>query len=216
MSTLGNSQTKFFGSVKPEATVVVRKHTLGADLVQITLINPSYDPEALRSHIELIGKELKSIPRGVEIFPSGGMFLKATFAVDGLIKSTEPNLGLVPLARGLAFGSSPIKSFSVYFEGVSPGPTMPSRYFAPNDAWMLEGVPMMASRISGIEYRVQVNTKEPEKVELPGREVAVQNKEEKLNGKKPDFFMIGGIILGAIAAGLLVYSAAIRTRKRSN
>lgn len=205
------SQSPFFDSVRPEAAVVVRKHSMGADLVDITVSAKGDWGTVLRDDILALGMALGSEPRGIQI--SGGESLyKASFAINGLINDSEPRLNLVPLTKSLAFGKMPIRSFSVFFEGVIPSSSIPARWFAPKDAWMLEGIGLKSPR--GIDYRIKVNTNNPDDITLPGSVQSRNAKETPQAEKKLDFLLIGAILIASVSVGLLVYSALIRSRSR--
>jgi hypothetical protein len=201
------SQSPFFDSVRPEAAVVVRKHSMGADLVDITISAKGDWGTVLRDDILALGMALGSEPRGIQI--SGGESLyKASFAINGLINDSEPRLN----TKALAFGKMPIRSFSVFFEGVIPSSSIPARWFAPKDAWMLEGIGLKSPR--GIDYRIKVNSNNPDDITLPGSVQSRNRKESPQVEKKLDFLLIGAILIASVSVGLLVYSALIRSRSR--
>ncbi len=53
-----------FDSQVPQITVSVKKHPMGADLVEVTVTAAGYPPELLRSQIKALGKYLQCEPRG--------------------------------------------------------------------------------------------------------------------------------------------------------
>jgi hypothetical protein len=204
-AAVASAQTEFFNSVRPQASLVIKKHTMGADLVEVTVLGSQYAQEDLREKIEMLGQYLGD--------PTPE-FVKATFAINGLINVKDPVLNLAPIAKAFAFGNKPLKSLSVFFENVIPSTSIPARWFAPADAWMLEG--MATANPKGIEYRIEVNTKDLELVSLPGSEAAKGVQSTAEIKKSPDFVLIGALLVGAIAVGLLVYSALIRPRPHKN
>lgn len=212
-ATLSLGQTKFFSSVTPQASVVVKQHPMGADLVEVTVLGAQYPQAALQEHISALGKELGADPRGVSIAVAGDSFVKATFAVPGIIQNKEPKFNIPAIARAFAFGNSPLTQLSVMFMDMVPDSKTPAFWFAPNDAWMMEGVGMKSPL--SIEYRVKVNTKNPAEVVLPGPGAEKKNKETQAEQKKPDFVLIGAIVVAAISIGVLVYSAVIRGQRTS-
>jgi hypothetical protein len=213
LAMIGFGQTKFFSSVTPQATVVVKQHPMGADLVEVTVLGSAYSQDALEKHIDALGAELGMSPRGTAISVIGNSFVKATFAVPGLIQDKEPKFNLPAIAKAFAFGDAPITQFSVIFMDMVPDSKTPAFWFAPKDAWMMEGVGTKSPL--SIEYRVKVNTKNPVDVFLPGPAIEKKNKETQEAQKKPDFVLIGAIAVAAISIGVLVYSAVIRGQRKS-
>ncbi len=213
LTAFGVGQTKFFSSVAPQATLVVKQHPMGADLVEVTVLGSNYPQESLKKHIEALGTELGTSPRGVSIAVAGDSFVKATFAVPGIIQNKEPKFNLPAIARAFAFGNDALTQLSVTFMDMVPDAKTPAYWFAPKDAWMMEGVGTKSPL--GIEYRLKVNTKNPSEVTLPGPGTEKKNKETQEAQKKPDIVLIGAIVVAAISIGVLVYSAVIRGQRKS-
>lgn len=203
----------FFRSVKQEASINVRKHEMGAELVEITFQGTNYPESAIIEKVNRLGEELGDAPRGTQASAVDGRFAKVTFAINGLISTKSPRFNLAALARAMAFGDHPIRSFSVFFEGLDPDRNTPARWFADNDAWMLEGMGMAVPR--GIDYRIKVNTNNPKDIFMPGNQPLSSEKDKKVSGNGSKIFIFGGIIVGAIAIGLLVYSALLRPRSNA-
>jgi hypothetical protein len=202
-------QSKFFGSVKPDATVVVQKHSMGSELVEITFQGGDYPQSAIDDKMQRLGKALGYEPRNVTA-TAEEQVVKVSFAVVGLIKDGNPKVNIAALASALAFGERPIRSFSVFFVDMIPDVNTPRKWFAPKDAWMMEGVGM--TRPKGLDYRVKVNTTDPNEIYMPDGKTPTKVSGKPESGKGPNIFILGGIILGAIAVGLLVYSALMRPR----
>jgi len=216
MASLGCAQISIFKSVRPEVTIVVRKHNTGADLVEVTVLDPKYLEADLRDKVLTLGKSLNSNPRGVTIFSQdggiAGSFLKVKFAVDGLISGGVERFALVEVIKAFAFGNKPLKQMSVIFDAESPDANTISRFKAPNDDFQLEAIATTSPK--GIEYRVIVSTEDPMAIKLPVK--GVKPVELVPVVKSPfDPLTIALIIVGAIAAGLLVYSVARGSRLRA-
>jgi hypothetical protein len=207
----GIAQTKFFASVRPEASLVVRKHQMGADLVEVTVLEAGYPKEVLQAKVEGFGVLLKDQPRGLVVAESGG-FLKASFAINGVVGNAEPRLNLVAIAQAFGFGNRPLRTISIFFDGLIPTAEIPARWFPKDETWMLEGVATQSPK--GIEFRMKINAKSPNQIVLPGKSEAQQVNKQASQKNSPDFLLIGALIVGAIAVGLLVYSALIRPRQR--
>ncbi len=207
----GFGQSKFFGSVKPEAAIVVKKHSMGSDLVEITFQGADYPQSAINDKMTRLGQALGNEPRNVSS-AIGDQVVKTSFAVVGLITDQNPKVNIAALALAFGFGERPIRSFSVFFVDLVPDANTPNKWFAPHDAWMMEGVSMSSPK--GLDYRVQVNSSDPNEIYMPdkGTSTKIPGKPGKSGG--PNIFLLGGTIGGAIAIGLLVYSALLRPRKK--
>ena len=205
------AQSKFYGSVIPEAIVVVKKHPMGSDLVEITYQGSSYPTTAISAMLGRLGKALGNDPRNL-VTTADDKVVKASFAVVGLITDSNPKVNLAALAVAMAFGERPIRSFSVFFDGMSPDQNTPKKWFPENNAWMMEGVSMSSPK--GLDYRVKVNTNDPNEIYMPDAKRQVADSGKPQTSGRPNIFIIGGIILGAIAVGLLVYSALLRPRSK--
>jgi hypothetical protein len=209
LTCLAFGQSKFYGSVKPEASIVVKKSNMGSDLVEVTFQGADYPQSAINDKMTRLGKALGEEPRNV-IISAGDQVVKANFAAVGLITNQNPKVNLAALALAFAFGDHPIRSFSVFFSDVLPDASTPKKWFAPKDAWMMEGVSMNSPK--GLDYRVQVNTSDPNEIYMPDSKTPTHDSGKPDSGGRPNIFILGGIILGAIAVGLLVYSALLRPR----
>lgn len=208
---LSFGQSKFYGSVKPEAWIVVHKSNMGSELVEVTFQGADYPRSAIDEKLIRLGKALGSEPRNV-VAAGGDQVVKVTFAVVGLITDQNPKVNIAALASAFAFGERPIRSFSVFFDGLAADKNTPKKWFAPKDAWMMEGVSM--SSPYGLDYRVQVNTTDPNEIYMPDSKTPMRESGKPESSERPNIFILGGIILGAIAVGLLVYSALLRPRSK--
>ncbi len=211
LACLGFGQSKFFASVRPDATVVVKTHQMGTNLVEITYQGSSYPEPAIEQMLVRLGAALGNEPRNLVTTVEENV-VKATFAVQGLVTESDSRLNLSALAIAMAFGDHPIKSFSVFFEGITPDKSTPKKWFAPNDAWMMEGVSMASPK--GLDYRVKVNTANPNEIYMPDSKSAPIVSGKPDSTEHPNYFILGGIFVGAIAVGLLVYSALLRPRQK--
>ena len=208
-----HGQSDFFTKMKPEATIVVAQHPMGGDLVEVTVQGANYPQEAINEKVAALGKELGDQPRGLQATVVGDKYVKFTFAVNGLISTGAPRVNVVSLAKAFGFGNHRFRNFSVFFEGVAPDNSTPARWFAPKDAWMLEGMAMKSP--AGIDYRIQVNTNDPNDIYMPGNSKLKSGPKQESDGGGSKLFIFGGIIVCAIAIGLLVYSALLRSRPRA-
>ena len=208
---LSLAQSRFYGSVRPEAWVVIHKHPMGSDLVTITIQGTTYPQSAINDKMARLGKALGNEPRNV-VATVDGQVVKIDFAVVGLITDVNPRVNIAALAVSLAFGEHPIRTFSVFFADIVPDTSTPNRWFPANNAWKMEGVSMVSPK--GLDYRVQVLTNDPYEIYMPDSKTSGKLSGKPVSGDRPNIFILGGIVLGAIAVGLLVYSALLRPRQR--
>lgn len=202
-----------FRTVKPEATVVVRKHRLGADLVEITVLNPQYPSSVLRAQAEAIGKYLKLEPRGVLLIPedlgNGGVLNKITFGVDGLYDPQQGVYRLNPIVKAMAGIPAPytLHGLSVIFEQATPGPQSLRNFYS--DAVRVESD---AQPGIGVEYRVQLLTQDPDRIDIPDTSQQASVTVVRKQTARSDGFLWGLIVVAALALGALVYSLVLRVR----
>ena len=194
--------------MKMEANVVVKKHRVGADLVEITILKPHFSQETLKSLAHDIGKYTRSASRGVQIYQeqvptgqNGLRFLKASFATDGIINGEKRFFQLNPI----------VKAFSVLKE-----PNQLSRIhvhfpqFAPHENTLKEfrsqAVTVLGKyyqKPAGIEYEIEILQNNPSLVNIPlsVSKSVKKNKSTQKNNFREIFF----ISMLSVCAGCLVY-----------
>ena len=204
-------QSKFYGSVKQEATIIVRRPQIGSDLIDITYQGADYPEVAIEKMLDRLGKALGNQPRDLTVSRDGAV-VKASFAADGIVTDGNPRVNLAALAKAMAFGDRPIRSFSVFFDNMSADVNTPKKWFPENNSWKMEGVTMSAPK--GIDYRVQVITNDPNEIYMPNEKDRAASSGKPVPSERPNGFILGGIVLGAIAIGVLVYSALLRPRSK--
>lgn len=207
------SNQSLFVSVRPEATVVVKRHKMGADRVEITLEDPDYPAEELKAVVALIGKELGSEVRGLSVgrysfSPNNPRltFLKALFVVDGITQPNGEFLRIQPILRAF---TGKLRALTLQFENIE------------YHKWTVRTLNTDSLRaearvhtvpIPGIEYRVLLLTDDPQKVEFPDR--LPERKPDSIPSEAPkgDRDILGWIALAVAgtAAGALVYLALVR------
>lgn len=207
------SASSLFTSVRPEATIVVKRHKMGADQVEITMEDPEYPPDDLKARIATLGNELGSEVRGLTVgqyslAPNNPRltFLKAMFVVDGITRPNGESLRIQPILR--AFAGS-VKGLTLQFENISYHKWTVRTLTT--DALEAEAR-VHTAPIPGIEYRVLLKTDDPAKIEFPDR--LPERKEGVTPSETPreDREYLGWIALGVagVAAGALVYLALVR------
>ncbi len=207
-----------YRTVKPQVTISVRKHSLGADLVEISMLDARYPPELLRKQVENIGLRLNSPPVAVTFFrddlgfgTARGAVLKATFAVNGLIDQQNHHYRVGPLAQ--AFAGAPaefeIRGLSVIFQKERASNSTLREYRSASVD--VQGV--QQSGDIGIEFRVLLKSQKPEEILIPDDAVNRSTAPTRLPPASKDDRLFWCLIIGSgLALGALVYSLLIRTR----
>ena len=207
-----------FRTVAPQATIIVTKHNSGADVVQITMLDPNYPAETLRAQIADLGKRLDVEPRGVQVFTfnadtSGTTqgFLRASFAVNGLIDDTRDRLRLQPIVQAMAGVPAPftLRGLGVIFANRQASRATLAAFSSP--AIQLQGT-VQASPPT-LEYRVKLLEQAPDRIVIPDTAEPIEPvKPSEGKAKGVDGLTIGLIAAAVLAAGALVYSLALRGR----
>lgn len=203
-------------SSRPDATVVIREHATSADMVEITMSRADYPVDLLRQQMEYLGSELNSMPRGLDIQKIGLdptnkelQFVKARFAIDGILDKAAHRLDLQPLLRAFAGAAEPytIRHLLIIFDGEKPSARTVKKHVS--DA--VEAEANFVTAPAEIEYHVTLKSQDRSKItfpdqapdEKPGKEPA-----EKASG--PTMLFIGAIAIAALAVGALVYLTLLR------
>jgi hypothetical protein len=210
-----------FATVRPDTTVVVREHATGADIVEVTLLDPQYPSGLLKAQLDALGTHLGSPPRGLEVFlyqvdpaKSELTFLKARFAVDGLIDRQAQVLRIEPLLKALALRADghAVRGISLIFQGERPTANTIRRFESQAvlaEARAIDDPP-------AIEYRIQLRADSPEEISFPERRMEQPAAPKASTIRKNDStLIIGAIIAAGVASGALVYLALLQGRRRA-
>jgi hypothetical protein len=202
---------------QPDVTVVIREHSTSADMVEVTMSRADYPPELLREQLERLGAELGSPPRGlnvavVKMAPNNRnlQFVKATFAVNGILDRAGKRLDIQPILRGFAGAREPftIDSLLIIFDGERPGP----RTVKSHRSDAVEAEAAFVAAPTEIEYHVRLKTQDPAKIEFPPQApepTSDAKPSEERSGTPVLFYAALGA--GALAVGALVYLALLRS-----
>lgn len=199
---------------RPAMSILVRKHQMGADMVQVTMLKGDYPAELLRQQILLMPSYGTTPPRGLEIF--GGAPAKtlrqAMFAVDGLLMPKTGEINFEAIVKPFLGAPEPyaVDTMIVVVEGM---PAVPNTTLVEHatDTVLLKGVPLGSD---SIEYRISVSSQDPAQIKIPTKYEATTKSEtpgKGGSGNSRQVILIGIGVAGVIAAGALVYSL---TRRR--
>lgn len=214
--------SNLFSTVRPDLMIVVREHNTGAEMVQVTAVAKDYPAQLLRDQVVNLGRELGIEARGLVINqPKLGTeasvsFVRAEFAVNGLIERDRGIVRLQPLIRAFCGAPEPhtVRGLKIAFEGERPTSKMHQRLSIP-------GVLALEGRASvsppGIEYQVRLDGQDPGKVEIPDEYVAKANQTpvESPSTAPSRSLLIGLFVLAGLGVGALVYLAILRSGSRS-
>jgi len=209
------SRSSLFTTVRPQVAISIREAKGGGDLVTISLVDPAYSGEVLSKQIGQMASYVNSAPRALRLYredmgtsdPNGGL-LKASFAIDGLIDGSTHTFHLTPVVKAMMGAPDPyrIDGMSVIFEGIAPNAQTLQRFSS--DYVKLEA---NASPEIGIEYRVQLLTQDPSKLDIPeGKEKPEAAPPPAPAPKRVDWTLWITIAIAALATGALVYSLVLR------
>lgn len=203
----------------PGVTIVVRKHPTGADLVEITMLDPEYPEDLLRTQCEAIGLETGSAVRGLAVYrhkvdPSNAKlaFVKAQFGTDGLIDRQTGALRIEPLVRPFAGNPADkeIRNISISFAGERPGVRTLQRYLS--DSVALVGRATQVTPV-GVDYRVALLKQDGRSIQIPDLSPVTEAKPDQQGsdgfGATTMIWVL--VAVAAIATGALVYFALLRS-----
>ena len=218
------AQKSLFASLVPDATISIRKHPMGADMVDITMKAAGYPPKLLDAQLKALGTFLGSQPRGVQIGDvildetnPNSKFLKASFAVDGVIDRKVGSVRLRPFVQAFAGAAKPWTINSVEFQFQGEVPTEKMLQYFRSKGEIVEGKfeNTKDARTAGIEFRVQLLSQDPAKIDIPepGDNPAPPIK-KPVPPPGMDWTTIIVFIVAAGAVGALVYSLLLRGRPK--
>ena len=203
-------------SSRPDVTIVIREHATSADMVEVTMSRADYPTELLRQQMEYLGSELNSMPRGLDVQRIGLdptnkelQFVKARFAVDGILDKAGHRLNIQPLLRAFAGAPEPhtIKHLLIIFDGEKPSARTVKKHVS--DA--VEAEANFVSAPAEVEYHVTLKTQDRDKITFPAQ--APEQKpgtKPSANGSGPSMLFYGAIGIAALAVGALVYLILLR------
>jgi hypothetical protein len=208
---------------RPDLTIVARKHITGADLIEISVLDPSYPPAELQSRIIRLGTLLGDPPRGLSLFarslsnkgPAEGnlKFLTATFAVTGLMRG-QAGIRLEPLAQAFAGGegAASVKAIEVILTGDKVWSNAVRTYRS--KSVQVEAKASLSPPV--LDYRIWLDSDDAQSIRIPDRldstpAVTPPPPKPKHEGLSP-LFLWPLVALMAVAAAVLVYTLASRRR----
>lgn len=204
-------------NMKPQATIVVHKHAVGADMVEITMLDPNFSMSTLKDCCLKMAGFIGSTPRGLNLYsqeldPQKAhlKFLKARFALDGLINSAKKEYHLEPIVKAFAGLREPysIKRMSVHFAGEQPSRQTLGELHS--DA--VDVVGDIQKGFKGIEYQVVLKSQNPESIKIPSHLIQGKGVLSSTTGfaSWSPIWKFFAILAGSFSIGLMVYLYIIK------
>lgn len=206
-----------FQVAKTQIIVQVSKHRFGADMFEITAVDPSYPPDLLRQQAARIGELAGTPDRGLAVgkVNVGGdpklASARATFATNGIIDRDKGTLRVSPIIQAFAGAPEPyaVHGMMILFNGERPTPNVLRSFATP-------GVRLQAVADvdqPSIEYRIQLLSQDPALLDVPDTARTEQKtppiaSTEQRNGV--DWSLWIALFVAAIATGVLVYYLMMR------
>lgn len=211
-----------FESTKPQILVVVHKHPTGADLVDVTALDPRYPSDLLMKQVQAMGVELDTPPRGLHVYKLSFRqedpnldFIRASFGTAGLIEGGGKfNVEAISRAFAGAPAPSTVKAIDVVFDAEKPTKDTLRKF---DSAAVKVEVRYNEAPASGTEFRVALLTQEPKEIQIPDfyspAEKPVKAPVRK-TASRPVWPLICLAGVAAVGIGLLVYLALLRMPSR--
>lgn len=214
---LSLAQSSIFELIRPDVIVVVQKHRLGADLVEINMVAPDYPKELLERQVIKLCSLLGSDARGLLVTtstiqaPAAGKVTKATFATDGIIDHEKGLIRIEPFAKAFAGAASPftVKGINIMLDGEAPTTSTVQRYGIDQ---VIAGEARYNQSPRSIEYRIQLLSQDDKKLKFPDRYEAPNKPatEKPSSTGNRTAVVLGLFIVGSLALGTLVYLLVLR------
>lgn len=202
-------------------SVVIEEQPLGPELVEITASKADYPPALLRAQIAELGRLTGSTPRGLYVTTAAlggdaakGKFLKAKFAVDRLVDRQRGVLWLQPVVQAFAGAPEPhtIHTLRVLYAGERANDGTITAFNS--SAVGLVGTVTTAP--PGIEYLIALKTQDPRALTIPERHSPTAPPPPAQPPNRPSALVWALFGVAALAAGCLVYFAALAWGRRGS
>ena len=211
-----------FNTVRTDVIIAVRRHSMGADLVDITMRDPDYPVDLLKTQIAKMCRSFDAPPRGlmaalVPLSDPKQKAVKASFATNGIMDPESGIYKIEPMLKAFAGVAAPhtVTGFTIEFQGVVPTKITLSKYTLPGvvtgEARFTNDPPL-----KGIEYRIKLLTQDPAQITFPDKiEPGKPPSAQPVSTSDNRRTIIVLVCLAGLAAGALVYFAMLRIGSRT-
>lgn len=201
--------------IHPQLVAYVRQHSSGANLIELSMVEPDYPPDLLQRQINDLCTRLEYPARGLQVYQEELVannpnlrFLKATFATGNLTQA-DGTINLTPLAQAFAGAPAPhtIKGMTVIFDDFMPTKKTLKNYRSPSVS--VEG--RLDVDPPTVEYQIQLLSQNPSEISVHMEPPPVERTVSQPSQRTTPLGLIWGLIIVAgLAAGALVYFVLIR------
>lgn len=195
--------------------VYVRQHSTGANIIQISMVEPDYPPALLQRQINDLGASLDYPPRGLSVYQHEMIannpklrFLKADFAVAGLT-GEDGQVFLTPLVRAFVGAPEPhtIKALTVVLDGFLATPKTLHNF--KSEAVEVRG--QIQTDPPTVQYEIELHSQNPSEINITLDPPKVESQPQRAPARRVSPSLVWGlIILSGLAAGALVYFLLLR------
>ncbi|MEQ1821805.1 MAG: hypothetical protein ABL949_04810 [Fimbriimonadaceae bacterium] len=218
LAAVGPAQTSMFELIKPDVLMVVHKHQLGADIVEITMVKEGYPKELLERQILKLGTILGSAPRGLAIVSPNLQtaqqlkFVRASFGIDGITDPEHGKINLEPILKAFCGAPKPytIGGINIMFDNMVPTKNTVRQYFLDK---VVAGEAKFNQDPAGLEYRIQLISQNEEEIKFPNQHTIEQQSPPKEPSSTGDnrVLLISIFAVMSLALGALVYLLLLRS-----
>ena len=197
-------------AVHPDVVIYIRQHSSGANLMEVSMVNPGYPADILRSQIESLCASLDFPARGLIVYNEELVagnpklkFLKAAFATSGLTEA-DGTVNLTPLARAFAGAKAPytVRGMTVILDEFQPNEKTIKEFHS--KAVDLHG--RVEENPPAVEYQIALLSQNPGEIDIQNGPPPVEHKVSPQVAPRSNSGLIWALItLAGLSAGSLVY-----------
>ncbi len=217
VAVMVRAQSSMFELIKPDVLIVVEKHRLGADLVEITMVKDGYPKDLLERQILKLGTLLGSAPRGLAIgspnlqTTQSLKFVRASFGIDGITDPEHGKLNIEPILKAFAGAPKPytIGGINIIFDKFVPTKSTVRQYGIDN---VVAGEGRVNQDPAGLEYRIQLLSQDEALIKFPDHHEPANEKPVQKPSSTGDnrALLISIFVVMSLALGALVYLLLLR------
>jgi hypothetical protein len=195
---------------RADIIISVRKSDVGAEYVRVQALAEDYPEDLMRAQIDKIGEyngtQIRGLQVSSEVIGGAGTILTANFATDQLMDQALGTLELNAFAKAFAGASEPhtVNMVGVMFEGFKPSKAVTVAQFSDESVDVSSA---FDNNLQVVEYRIKLNTQDPEKISIPATIAESTNRAETPSNNGFNPWVIVGIVCGAVLIGVSVYFA---------
>ncbi len=197
-------------AVHADMVVFLRRHTTGADVMEISMVEADYPASLLTKQVNDLCARLKTPAIGLQVYTDQMVagdpklqFLHATFATAGLT-SDDGTINLNPLIQAFAGAPAPhtIKGMNVIVDDFTPSPKTIKDF--PGPGAVVQG--RIDSNPPDVEYQIQLLSQNPSDINVQVGVPIVERKPSRTPERGTNTVLIWSLtVLAGLGASALVY-----------